>query len=85
MFSLLLFINSNFLSGAVFILFYICFILFSNRNLLASGSADSSVIVWDLTEGKVLNKLSFHSNKVSFANDGNKKFYCIAFKRKLFF
>lgn len=34
------------------------------RNLLASGSADSSVIVWDLSEGTVLNKLSFHSNKV---------------------
>lgn len=62
---------------------YMRFILFFNRNLLASGSADSSVIVWDLTEGKVLNKLSFHSNKVSFAEDYNNFF--IVFKRNLFF
>lgn len=62
-------------------MYYICFILSFNRNLLASGSADSSVIVWDLTEGTVLNKLSFHSNKVSFAVDYNNSM----FKKKLFF
>ncbi|XP_054716025.1 periodic tryptophan protein 1 homolog isoform X2 [Uloborus diversus] len=34
------------------------------RNLLASGSADNSIILWDLTEAKLMNKLKFHPNKV---------------------
>lgn len=34
------------------------------RNVLASGSADSSIILWDLQEGTALKKLKFHSGKV---------------------
>ncbi|XP_042912399.1 periodic tryptophan protein 1 homolog, partial [Parasteatoda tepidariorum] len=34
------------------------------RNILASGSADSSIILWDLQEGKPLKKLDLHDNKV---------------------
>ncbi|GBL88292.1 Periodic tryptophan protein 1 [Araneus ventricosus] len=34
------------------------------RNILASGSADSSIIVWDLQEGVPLNKLNIHTGKV---------------------
>ncbi|KAF8774875.1 Periodic tryptophan protein 1 like protein [Argiope bruennichi] len=34
------------------------------RNILASGSADSSIIVWDLQEGVALNKLNIHTGKV---------------------
>ncbi|GFT17842.1 periodic tryptophan protein 1 homolog [Nephila pilipes] len=34
------------------------------RNILASGSADSSIILWDLQDGTSLKKLNFHSGKV---------------------
>ncbi|GFY50404.1 periodic tryptophan protein 1 homolog [Trichonephila inaurata madagascariensis] len=34
------------------------------RNILASGSADSSIILWDLQEGTSLKKFKFHTGKV---------------------
>ncbi|GFQ67191.1 periodic tryptophan protein 1 homolog [Trichonephila clavata] len=34
------------------------------RNILASGSADSSIIMWDLQEGTALKKFNFHTGKV---------------------
>ena len=44
-------------------------------NILASGSKDSTIKLWDITTGELLNTLETHSDSVrslAFAADGNK-------------
>ncbi len=50
-----------------------CLDLSSNKKLMASGSVDKTVIVWDVTTGAVVKKFEGHTwkiNKVHFSKDG---------------
>ena len=59
------------------------FLCFFFRNVLASGSADETVILWDMQECRCVHALKHHKDKVCFVNSALHNLFSVNFCLKL--